>query len=720
MKKRILALLLTVLMVTALLPFGASAAGEKLIAVTFDDGPSQYTSQLLDGLAARGAKATFFMLGEMAQSRQSLVKRAWEEGHQVCSHSYSHPDLKTLSSDGVRSQFTRTDAILDGALGFDARYMIRPPYGNYNQNVLNIGGVPFFYWSVDTEDWKSRNSDSVYNSFLRSARDGSIVLLHDIYPTSVTGALRAIDTLQSQGYQFVTVAELFYRRGVTLQNASIYYSCAPNNNGTASALATPAIQQNADPNGGLSITITGDSRGAIYYTTNGAVPNPANSTKYTGPFTVSSSCTVKAVTVVDWNSVRSKLASAKVDYVPAAAPVIEIKDDTMTMTSATAGAVIRYTTDGSAPTKDSAVYAGPITIEKGTTVKAFSTANGYNASAVTQLTYTANGNLMQDVTVKDWHYAALDRAVTMGIINGTAPQVMSPNAPLTRAMLVTMLHRLAKPEESGAAVSFSDVNKNGYYYKPLCWAVEQKIVNGYPNGTFQPNKDISRAELCAMIARYLRGIGYELSTDVSSLDVFKDGGNVAKWAKEDVAAMVTLGVIKGFENNTVAAESGATRAQAVTMLLRAADLPAPEQDDPEPTETPEPPETAEPSKALADVLNAVKGVQPGSAGSEARKAEAAAMLLNFLRTDDAKAENLAEQMKTWYDALAENEQAAMDEAMGSVLSLAHRIVTGDVTPEQVAEMLADTEVKLDPIAAENNLADLLLQFSNDFDSVDQP
>jgi hypothetical protein len=223
-----------------------------------------------------------------------------------------------------------------------------------------------------------------------------------------------------------------------------------------------------------------------------------------------------------------------------------------------------------------------------------------------------------------------------------------------------------------------------------------------------------------MIARYLRSIGHELSTDLSVLNQFKDGASVADWAKQDVAAMVSLGIIKGYETGHVGAERGATRAEAVTMLLRAADLPAPEQDDPEPTETPKPTETAEPSKALADVLNAVKNVQPGSAGSETRKAEAAAMLLNFLRTDDAKAENLAEQMKSWYDALAENEQAAMDEAMGSVLSLAHRIVTGDVTPEQVTEMLADTEVKLDPIAAENNLADLLLQFSNDFDSVDQP
>ena len=120
------------------------------------------------------------------------------------------------------------------------------------------------------------------------------------------------------------------------------------------------------------------------------------------------------------------------------------------------------------------------------------------------------------------------------------------------------------------------------------------------------------------------------------------------------------------------------------------------------------------------MLDAVKAVQPGSAGSETKKAEAAVKLLNFLRSDDAKAENLAEQMKTWYDALSEDEQSAVQAAIGDVISLAHRIIIGDVTAEQAAEMLADSEVKLDPIAPENDLADQLLQFSNDFDSVDQP
>ncbi len=598
MKKRLLALVLSVMMVMTLLPFGASASGEKLIAVTFDDGPSQYTSQLLDGLASRGVKATFFMLGQMAESRTGIVKRAWEEGHQICSHTYGHPNLNTLSSDAIATQFRRTDAILDGALGFDARYMVRPPYGNYTQNVLNIAGVPCFYWSVDTRDWESRNADSVYNMFLRYARDGSIVLLHDVYPTSVSGALRAIDTLKAQGYEFVTVAELFYRRGVTLENAKIYFDCYPNSNGTASALSMPQISQSADPNGGLTVTITGDSRGTIYYTTNGQLPTPANSTKYEGPFTVKESCTVKAVTVVNWNGIRTAAATAKVDYIPAAAPVLKMDGDLMTMTSATSGAEIRYTTDGSEPTAQSAVYSAPVEIEKGTTVKAYATANGFHPSSVTMLTYTANGNLMSDVTLNSWYYEILDRAVTMGIISGTAPTVMSPDMPLNRAMMVTMLYRLENPEEAAEAVSYTDAVKDSWYYEALCWASAKEIVKGYPDNTFRPNQSITRNELCVMLARYLRMLGHELESDVSVLQNFSDGNHVPAWANEDVAAMVKLGIIRGYTDNTIGTDRGATRAEAITMLLRAADIPAPVQPT-EPTETPEPTESPKPTESPA-------------------------------------------------------------------------------------------------------------------------
>ena len=719
MKHRILALLLAVLMVTALLPFGASAAGEKLIAVTFDDGPSQYTSQLLDGLAARGAKVTFFMQGVNAQSNTAVIRRAWNEGHQICSHTYNHPSLTGLSAGKIRSQLDRTDSILDNAIGFDLNYMLRPPYGNYNQTVLNVAGVPCFFWSVDTLDWKSRNSDSVYSEFMSHARDGSIVLLHDLYPTSVSGALRAIDTLQSRGFTFVTVAELLYRRGITPQNAKIYFDAYPGQAGTASALSEPAIQQTANPEGGLSVSITGDSRGTVYYTTNGEVPNPVNSTKYTGPFTLSQSCTVKAVSVILWNGWRSNPATAKIDYLPCAAPEISVKDGMMTLSSATAGASIRYTTDGSAPTSGSTVYTAPVAVEKGTTIKAIANASGFNTSAVSMLTYTANGNLMRDVTVKDWYYSNLDRAVTEGILSGTAPETMSPNSALTRAMLVTILHRLAKPEETSPDTSFTDVSKTQYYYQPVCWASENEIVLGYPDNTFLPGKNITRAELSAMLARYLRSLGVKLEADTTALDGFADKDSIPSWAKADIAAMVELGVIKGYNNNTIGASRGATRAEAVTMVLRAADVPVPEEEpaeeptpSPEPTESPEvtPEPTEEPaevSEALQKVLDSVKGYHPGASGSTIKKYQAAAMLLNFLPTDDAKAENLSDQIQTYLGKLSEAEQKDFRESADDVLALAQEIAAGDVKTEDADAVLADGDVKLNPMDPETFPSDLL-------------
>ncbi len=604
MRKKLLSLLLALVMVAALLPTVTSrAAGEKLIAVTFDDGPSQYTSTLLDGLKQRGAKATFFMQGVNAASYPAVVKRAWLEGHQVCSHTYNHPQLTTLSSDNIRSQLTRTDSILDNAIGLDLSYMLRPPYGSYNQNVLNIAGVPCLYWSVDTLDWKSRNADSVYNQFLSAARDGSVVLLHDLYPTSVSGALRAIDTLQSRGFEFVTVDELFYRRGITMKNATIYFNAYPGSAGTASGIQTPGISKALSPSGGLQITISGDSRGSVYYTTNGDTPTPANAQKYTGPFTVNGSCTIKAVSVIHWNSIRSKVATETIEYIPAPAPVLRYENGIVTMTDSNPSATMHYTTDGSVPTVSSAVYTGPIAVNPGSTTRALAEAQGFGPSAVSLLTVTPGGNLMRDVNVKDWYYENLAAAVDQGILNGTSPEVMSPNQSLTRAMLVTMLYRLDGTQEAAAPVSYSDVKADAWYYQALCWATANGIVNGYKDGTFLPNADINRQELCAMIYRYLHLKGYALPEGEAGANRFGDVQSIGSWAREYVAALSDLKVVNGYGDGTFGPKRGATRAEAVTMLMRAMALPAPEPEPtPEPTETPapteEPTETPEPSETL--------------------------------------------------------------------------------------------------------------------------
>ena len=189
--RKLAAAFLAVLMLVGVLPISASADGDKLIALTFDDGPSSSnTARLLDGLKARGAHCTFFLVGQMAERSPGLVKRAWQEGHEIASHTYDHPAMTSKTDAQIRQQLQKTDAILDSAIGQNFSYMLRPPYGDYNQRVLKAANTPCFFWSMDTYDWKSQNADSVYREFIKQARDGSIALLHDTHSTSVTAALR--------------------------------------------------------------------------------------------------------------------------------------------------------------------------------------------------------------------------------------------------------------------------------------------------------------------------------------------------------------------------------------------------------------------------------------------------------------------------------------------------------------------------------------------------
>lgn len=585
--KRITAFLLALVLVATLLPAGAQAAnGDKLIALTFDDGPSQYTPALLDGLAARGAHVSFFVQGINGSRNTATVRRAWEEGHQICSHTYSHPQLTKLSAAGVREELSKTDSILDGALGFDSTYMLRPPYGAYNQSVLDIAGVPCFYWSVDTRDWESRNADAAYREFLKAAKDGSIVLMHDLYSTTVTAALRAIDTLQAQGYEFVTLSELFYRRGISLTAGKIYFNAYPGSAGTADGIADPVIRCEDTP-AGKQITMTGDSRYMIYYTTNGEIPTPANCKEYTGPFLLNTNTTIKAVTVASWNSYRSNVVTAQVDYIPAAAPELTLTDGVLTMTSATSGAAIRYTTDGSAPTESSTVYAGSIPAVPGTTYCARAYAPSFDPSAVTMLTYGARGSVLRDVAVDDWYYETCDRAVAEGLIAGVAPEVFAPNQALSRAMLVAILYRMEGEPAGEQSCAYTDVNAQGYYYPALCWATALDIVSGYPDGTFAPNAGITRQELCSVLMRYLQAIGkLPAETPEDALSRYADGGTVSAWARDAVNTMCALGVVAGYPDNTVRPSGGATRAEAVALLLRAVDAVA---DAPEEVTTPDSP-----------------------------------------------------------------------------------------------------------------------------------
>lgn len=206
------------------LPVSAAESTQtpKLAAITFDDGPSGNTQTLLDGLAKRGARATFFISGYRISYYPGILKAIVDGGHQLANHTQNHKDLTTLSASGVQQEVSATRSKLVEA-GGDYTYYIRPPYGSNNSTVRSNADAPLICWSVDTLDWKYQNADTVCSNILRDAYDGCIILLHDLYSSSVNGALAAIDALQKQGYEFVTVEELLLRRGITPENGVVYY-----------------------------------------------------------------------------------------------------------------------------------------------------------------------------------------------------------------------------------------------------------------------------------------------------------------------------------------------------------------------------------------------------------------------------------------------------------------------------------------------------------------
>ena len=191
------------------------ADASKLIAFTFDDGPHRgSTDRLLDGLRERGAKGTFFLVGQEIDEARDLVERMRDEGHQIGNHTWGHKRLDELSPDEIAQEIGKTDALLKTVAG-DGEYWLRPPYGFLRTGTEHLVGVPVVKWSVDPRDWESRNTSQIIRAVTDAVQPGSIVLLHDIYPTSVDAALQLIDALSADGYQFVTVEELLRRNGVT-------------------------------------------------------------------------------------------------------------------------------------------------------------------------------------------------------------------------------------------------------------------------------------------------------------------------------------------------------------------------------------------------------------------------------------------------------------------------------------------------------------------------
>lgn len=195
----------------------------KQIAITFDDGPSAYTTELLDYLKENDFKVTFFLVGNRLSTYPDTLKRQVDEGHEIGYHSFAHAQQTSLSSEQITSDFERSEAILRQITGAEFT-LWRTPGGGYNNRVLQAVDVPHIMWSVDTLDWKHRDTYQVYSNIMRDVRDGSIVLLHDLYKTSVEGAKLAMDELWAGDYEFLTVTELLSRDGTPPVPCKSYFN----------------------------------------------------------------------------------------------------------------------------------------------------------------------------------------------------------------------------------------------------------------------------------------------------------------------------------------------------------------------------------------------------------------------------------------------------------------------------------------------------------------
>ncbi|NLV86464.1 MAG: polysaccharide deacetylase family protein [Clostridiales bacterium] len=203
----------------------AQANNTKLIALTFDDGPHKtITPQLLDELAERNVKVTFFLVGRSIEYYPEIAERAANEGHQLANHSYSHPWFTKISPASITDELGRTNELIAEVSG-KTDNMVRIPYGDMSKTVMELAGAPIIQWSVDPANgYMSASEELMKKNLVATAADGAIAILHDTGEKNLNVALYAIDELLAAGYEFVTLDELFRLRGVQPEKGIVYYS----------------------------------------------------------------------------------------------------------------------------------------------------------------------------------------------------------------------------------------------------------------------------------------------------------------------------------------------------------------------------------------------------------------------------------------------------------------------------------------------------------------
>ena len=194
---------------------------KKMIALTFDDGPNYNTSKILEILNKYNVRATFFVLGSKINHNEKIIKTMDEYGMEIGNHTYSHKLMTSMSNLDIIKEVEDTSDLIYNIVGKYPK-LVRPSYGSFNKKIKESINMPIIIWNIDTLDWKSHNSEKIVSRVMNKVSDGDIILMHDIYSATVKAVDILVPKLISEGYQLVSVSELFYYKNINLENGRVY------------------------------------------------------------------------------------------------------------------------------------------------------------------------------------------------------------------------------------------------------------------------------------------------------------------------------------------------------------------------------------------------------------------------------------------------------------------------------------------------------------------
>ena len=204
-------------------PTPAPVIRDKAVALTFDDGPSRANDgRIVETLQKYGAHATFFVLGDRARVDGDILQMYLAAGCEIGSHSWNHPQLSKMKWDEIERQLGKTNKTVSKLTGGYQIQLLRPPYGSISNTMRKKLDMPMILWSLDTLDWKTRNTKKIFREVRKEVKDGDIILMHDIYSTTADAVEKVVPWLQNKGYDILTVSELMERKGKNIEGGSAY------------------------------------------------------------------------------------------------------------------------------------------------------------------------------------------------------------------------------------------------------------------------------------------------------------------------------------------------------------------------------------------------------------------------------------------------------------------------------------------------------------------